>query len=280
MVRRLFGAILRAGLMVMLVATPSVLVPGANAEGREVVAILALAAAALTTFEYATTYPSIVEFRNAPPFNRIRFLSLFASILCLSIIARSQTDPSIAVEFLTSIGILIGQAIDFPYSPVHAVVSILPADAPFADLVQLRAFAGMSYLISLLSVAVFLIALRLTNWPFYRQESFNLWVNLPTFSPTRSGDIVRRLKRDARWNIALGFLLPFLTPMLVVETAALFDTFETIETQTIIWTVAAWAFLPASLFMRGIAMQRVAVMISDGRKQSESAHGNGQPVTA
>ncbi|NDW54152.1 hypothetical protein [Aliiroseovarius sp. PrR006] len=280
MVRRLFGAILRAGLMVMLVATPSVLVPGVSAEGGQVVAILALAAAALTTFEYATTYPSIVEFRNAPPFNRIRFLSLFASILCLSIIARSQTDPSITVEFLTSIGILIGQAIDFPYSPVHAVVAILPADAPFADLVQLRAFAGMSYLISLLSVAVFLIALRLTNWPFFRQESFNLWVNLPTFSPTRSGDIVRRLKRDARWNIALGFLLPFLTPMLVLETAALFDTFETIETQTIIWTVAAWAFLPASLFMRGIAMRRVAVMISDGRKQSEALPRNGYPATA
>jgi hypothetical protein len=244
------------------------------------VAILALAAAALTTFEYATTYPSIVEFRNAPPFNRIRFLSLFASILCLSIIARSQTDPSIAVEFLTSIGILIGQAIDFPYSPVHAVVSILPADAPFKDLVQLRAFAGMSYLISLLSVAVFLIALRLTNWPFFRQETFNLWVNLPTFSPTRSGDIVRRLKRDARWNIALGFLLPFLTPMIVVETAALFDTFETIETQTIIWTVAAWAFLPASLFMRGIAMQRVAIMISAVREKNGSPARNGQPVTA
>ncbi|MCK0170853.1 hypothetical protein MWU53_07265 [Aliiroseovarius sp. S1123] len=280
MVRRLFGAILRAGLMVMLVATPSVLVPGVSTEGGQVVAILALAAAALTTFEYATTYPSIVEFRNAPPFNRIRFLSLFASILCLSIIARSQTDPSIAVEFLTSIGILIGQAIDFPYSPVHAVVSILPADAPFKDLVQLRAFAGMSYLISLLSVAVFLIALRLTNWPFFRQETFNLWVNLPTFSPTRSGDIVRRLKRDARWNIALGFLLPFLTPMIVVETAALFDTFETIETQTIIWTVAAWAFLPASLFMRGIAMQRVAIMISAVREKNGSPARNGQPVTA
>ena len=280
MVRRLIGAIVRAGLMVMLIATPSVLVPGVSAEGGQVVAILALAAAALTTFEYASTYPSIVEFRDARPFNRIRFLSLFASVLSLSIIARSQVDPSITVEFLTSIGILIGQAIDFPYSPVHAVVSILPADAPFADLVQLRAFAGMSYLISLLSIAVFLIALRLTNWPFYRQESFNLWVNLPTFSPARNGDIVRRLKRDARWNIALGFLLPFLTPMIVVETAALFDSFEVIEIQTIIWTVTAWAFLPASLFMRGIAMQRVAVMISDDRKRNGAPARNGQPVTA
>jgi hypothetical protein len=266
--------------MVILIATPSVLVPGVSAEGGQVVAILALAAGALTTFEYASTYPSIVEFRDARPFNRIRFLALFASVLGLSVIARSQTDPSITVEFLTSIGILIGQAIDFPYSPVHAVVSILPADAPFADLVQLRAFAGMSYLISLLSIAIFLIALRVSNWPFYRQESFNLWVNLPTFSPTTSGDIVRRLRRDARWNIVLGFALPFLTPMLVVETASLFNSFEVIETQTMIWTVTAWAFLPASLFMRGIAMQRVAGMISDERKRNGSPARNGQLVTA
>ncbi len=280
MVRRLIGAIVRACLMVTLIATPSVLVPGVSAEGGQVVAILALAAAALTTFEYASTYPSIVEFRDARPFNRIRFMALFASVLCLSTIARSQTDPSITVEFLTSIGILIGQAIDFPYSPVHAVVSILPANAPFEDLVQLRAFAGMSYLISLLSIAVFLIALRLSNWPFYRQETFNVWVNLPTFNPTSGGDIVRRLKRDARWNIALGFALPFLTPMLVVETASLFDSFEVIETQTMIWTVTAWAFLPASLFMRGIAMQRVAGMISDERKRNGSPARNGQLVTA
>lgn len=280
MVRRLIGAIVRACLMVILIATPSVLVPGVSAEGGQVVAILALAAGALTTFEYASTYPSIVEFRDARPFNRIRFLALFASVLGLSVIARSQTDPSITVEFLTSIGILIGQAIDFPYSPVHAVVSILPADAPFADLVQLRAFAGMSYLISLLSIAIFLIALRVSNWPFYRQESFNLWVNLPTFSPTTSGDIVRRLRRDARWNIVLGFALPFLTPMLVVETASLFNSFEVIETQTMIWTVTAWAFLPASLFMRGIAMQRVAGMISDERKRNGSPARNGQLVTA
>jgi hypothetical protein len=31
--------------------------------------------------------------------------------------------------------------------------------------------------------------------------------------------------------------------------------------QTLIWTMAAWAFLPASLLMRGVAMARVADMI-------------------
>lgn len=280
MVKRLIGAIVRACLIVMLIATPSILVPGVGAEGGQIVAILALAGAALTTFEYASNYPSIVEFRDARPFNRIRFMSLFASVLCLSIIARSPTDPSLSVEFLTAIGILVGQAIDFPYSPVHAVVSLLPPDAPFADLVQLRAFAGMSYLISLVSVAIFLIALRLTNWPFYRQSNFNVWVNLPTFDPSSGGDIVRRLKRDSRWNILLGFLLPFLTPFLVVETAALFDTFEVIDLQTMIWTVTAWAFLPASLFMRGIAMQRIAKMIRDERKRNGNPARNGDLVTA
>ncbi len=35
--------------------------------------------------------------------------------------------------------------------------------------------------------------------------------------------------------------------------------------QTMIWTITAWAFLPASLFMRGIAMQRVADMIKEQR---------------
>jgi hypothetical protein len=30
---------------------------------------------------------------------------------------------------------------------------------------------------------------------------------------------------------------------------------------TLIWTVAAWAFLPASILMRGVALTRVADMI-------------------
>lgn len=280
MVKRLIGAIIRAFLMILLIAIPSVLVPGVSAEGGQVVAILALAAATLTTFEYASNYPSIVEFRDARPFNRIRFIALFTTVLSLSIIARSQTDPTITVEFLTSIGILVGQAIDFPYSPVHAVVSLLPSDAPFEDLVLLRAFAGMAYLISIVSIAVFLIALRLANWPFYRQESFNIWVNLPTFDPTSGGDIVRRLRRDARWNIIFGFVLPFFAPILVAETAALFNAFGKIGAQTLIWTVTAWAFLPASLFMRGIAMQRIARMIRNERKRQGSPARNGQIVTA
>jgi hypothetical protein len=35
--------------------------------------------------------------------------------------------------------------------------------------------------------------------------------------------------------------------------------------QTLIWSMAAWAFLPASLLMRGVAMARIADMIRTKR---------------
>ncbi|MCI2395394.1 hypothetical protein [Aliiroseovarius sediminis] len=271
MANRMIGAIARAFLMVILIATPSILVPGVSQESGQIVMIVALFAAALTLFEYASTYPGLVEFRDAPPFNRIRFAALFFSVFCLSVIVRGQTDNSTATQFMTSVGMLIGQAIDFPYSPVRFVVSMLPDTASFNDMVLLRAAAGMSYLISLLSMAAFLMALRFMEWPSKASGAFNVWVNLPTFDPTAGGDVVRRLVRDARFNIALGFLLPFATPIVITAAVSLFGSISVENHQTMIWTVAAWAFLPASLFMRGIAMLRVALMISSERKRNKRA---------
>ena len=101
--------------------------------------------------------------------------------------------------------------------------------------------------------------------------TFNVWINLPTFDPTTGGDVVDRLTRDSRVNIVLGFLLPFAIPVMM-KIASLSLTPVTLENpHTLIWTMAAWAFLPASLFMRGIAMGRVANMIAEKRKSM--AHG-------
>lgn len=271
---RMIGAIARAFLMVILIITPSILVPGINQEAGQIVMIIAFFGAALTLFEYASTYPGLVEFRDAPPFNRIRFTALIVSVFCLSVIVRGQTDQSTATQFMTAVGILIGQAIDFPYSPVRLVTSMLPETATFSDMVLLRASAGMSYLISLLSMALFLMALRASDWPAKSSGAFNVWVNLPTFDPTAGGDVVLRLTRDARVNITLGFLLPFITPVVVNTAISLFGTISVQNHQTMIWTVAAWAFLPASLFMRGIAMLRVADMIRNQREQDQKQNDN------
>lgn len=270
MFSQLTGALVRAILMVILVATPSMLVPGTSADTAQIIALVAIFAAALTLFEYASTYPGLVEFRDAPPFNRIRFLSLFATIFLLSIIARGTTQPTTATMFVEAVGTLIGQALDFPYSPVRLLVLMLPENADYQDIVTLRTAAGISYLISLISLAFFVLSLRVMGWPS-RFGAFNVWVNLPTFDPTAGGDVVDRLERDARINIALGFLLPFLTPAVIKAAASLFGSVSMSNSQTMIWTVAAWAFLPASLFMRGIAMGRIATMISDERRRNTAA---------
>jgi hypothetical protein len=186
-------------------------------------------------------------------------------VLLLSAIVRGRTDPTTLTNFIDVIGTRIGIAIDVPYSPVRLVTLMLPEDMSLEHLILVRTAAGISYVISLLTLASFIIILRAIGWP-QRLGKFNVWINLPTFDPTTGGDVVQRLQRDARFNIALGFLLPFLIPAAVKLAAMAFQPVTLESPQTLVWTMAAWAFLPASLFMRGIAMGRIAWMIAEKRR--------------
>ncbi len=266
-VSRLTGAAVRAFLVMVLVATPSVLLPDVGTDTKQMVALVALFAGLLTLVEYNTTYPGLIEFRDAPPFNRVRFLMLFATVFTLGVIERGITDPSTLTELMSAVGGLIGEAMDFPYSPVRLATLMMASTALPEQVVMVRTGAGMAYLISLISLAVFVVLLKAGSWP-KRDEAFNVWVNLPTFDPTAGGDVVDRLDRDARINIALGFLLPFVIPAVVKAASAGFEPLTLTSPQTLIWTMAAWAFLPASLFMRGIAMGRIADMIREKRRAS------------
>ncbi|SMX24828.1 hypothetical protein [Boseongicola aestuarii] len=276
MIIRLTGAIVRALLVVVLLATPSLLLPGMTSDTAQMVMLVAIFGAGLTFFEYASSYPGLIEFRDAPPFNRIRFMSLFLTVVLLALLTRGQVEPSGLTTFVSGVGASIGDVIDFPYSPVRLVVLMLPPDTSVDHIALVRNSAGISYLISLVTLAIFIILQRVRRWPL-KNGSFNVWVNLPTFDPTAGGDVVERLERDARFNIALGFLLPFLTPAVIKSATALFGSVSLENPHTLIWTVAAWAFLPASLFMRGIAMGRIAGMITEKRRQTkiDDEAGNG-----
>jgi hypothetical protein len=272
------GAFVRAILVMLLVSTPSLMLPGVNSDTAQIVALVALFAAALTFFEYASTYPGLVEFRDAPPFNRLRFLSLTACVMLLSTIVRGQSNPTTLTTFVEVLGNRLGQAIDVPYSPVRLVVLMMPEDMAAHHVVLVRTAAGISYLISLLTLVIFILAMRLLGWP-RRMGTFNVWINLPTFDPTTGGDVVDRLQRDARFNVALGFLLPFLIPAILKLASFSFAPVTLESPHTLIWTMTAWAFLPASLFMRGIAMGRIARMIVDKRRSHvQAAQAGLQPA--
>ena len=274
-ITRLSGAAMRAVLVMLVIATPTVLLADPRADSQQMVALVALFIGALTFVEYNSVYPGLVEFRDAPPFNRIRFLMLFATVFCLSAIERGRVHPSTLTELIHAVGALIGISMDFPYSPVRLATLMMANSATEAQVGAVRTAAGMSYLISLISLAVFVIMMRTGGWT-RRDRPFNVWVNLPTFDPTSGGDVVARLNRDARVNIALGFLLPFVTPAVVEIASVGFQPLALTTPQTLIWTMTAWSFLPASLFMRGIAMGRVADMILARRLAAGSADPDGQ----
>ena len=268
-VTRLTGAIFRALLIAVLVLAPSMLVPGLAPDAQQTVALVALFAALITFVEYRSEAPSLIEFRDAPPFNRTRFALLAFTVLALSLVEAGRMAPTTLTQLIEAVGLLVGGAMDFPYSPVRLATQALQPGATEAEIAVIRTAAGLSYLIALLGLCLFSLLLR--DWPGQRR-SFNVWVNLPTFDPTSGADIVQRLERDARINLALGFLLPFISPALVRFALGGLDPQTLSMPHTMIWVMAAWSFLPASLFMRGIAMQRIARLIRAKRRAAQVAH--------
>ena len=261
------GALSRAILIAMMVATPSLLVPSTGPDTAQIVIVLSILAGFMTFIEYYGKYPSIIEFRFAPPFNRLKFFALSAILVVLSLICRGTTDPTGWTVLLTNMGTALGEAVDFPYSPVRMVVLMMPADADQALIDLVRTASGISYTVSLVMMFIFLTLVRLLGWPS-RNGAFNVWVNLPLFDPTGGGDVLYRLRRDAGLNVVLGALLPFLIPAAVRAASDMIDPISIANPQTLIWTMTAWAFLPASMLMRGIAMSRIADMIEQKRRRA------------
>lgn len=274
-VSHLAGALARAILVAVLVLAPSLLLSTTGSDTEQFVVILAFIAASMTFIEYYGQSPSIIDFRFAPPYNRLKFIGLATTIILLSLVCRGQLVPSSFVLYLSNLGAALSNAIDFPFSPVRLMVLMMPQDAS-PELVDLvRTASGISYMISLVMMFAFLTCVRLLDWPT-RSGAFNVWTNLPLFDPTVGGDVLIRLKRDAGLNIVLGALLPFIIPAAVKAASDLIDPISIQDPQTMIWTVTAWAFLPASMMMRGIAMSRIADMIEEKRRRAYAqAEANG-----
>jgi len=280
-VSQVLSALLRALMVAITVALPALLLPTIAPDMAELVLIVAVLAALLTFIEYYGRYPSIVAFRFAPPFNRLKFAAVALSVVALSLIMRGKTDPNGLTQALTVFADGVGHVLDFPYSPVRLMLLVLPYGSDPAQVADMRMVAGLCYAVSLAMVLVFVIHVRRFNWPMQR-GTFNVWVNLPLFDPTSGGDVIERLRRDGGINILLGIVLPFFMPLAVRALLDLSATISVIEPHALIWVMTAWAILPASLLMRGIALLRVASLIAAkrrrvhlGRQEAGEALGGG-----
>ncbi|MGR3760932.1 hypothetical protein ACUXV3_12500 [Roseobacteraceae bacterium NS-SX3] len=273
MFARITGAALRGILVALLIAMPSLLLPSYATETPEIVVFMALLGGGLTFAEYFSSFPSFVEFREAPPLNRMRFLLALAVLSLLSLLTRHGLEPTALTALVHGVGHKLGSWLDFPYSPVRLMLLMLPPEVPLETAALVRAAAAIAYLAAAAAIAGFVLVIRLYNWPV-GQGAFNVWVNLPLFDPTTGGDVVGRLRRDGRLNVIAGVLLPFAVPAAVQMAAG-----ETVAAlagapQALIWLVAAWACVPAMAVLRGLAMLRVAGLIA---RQRRAAYAEADP---
>ncbi len=248
-----------------MVLTPALYLPASTSNGTEIVVFLAILAFLLTFSEYNSAFPSFIEFRDAAPVNRLRFVGLVSMVIFLTMICKNVYAPTHMTSLFYATGLAVSNVADFPYSPVRLVVLMLPDNAsqPLIELVRIS--ASIAYVAALATIGSFAYAVKLRGWPM-GNGAFNVWTNLPLFDPTKGGDVVTRLQRDGRLNIAIGVLLPFLIPAVVKLMAAFAAPIALSNPQTLIWTLCAWAFLPASMIMRGMATLRIAGLIVEKRR--------------
>ncbi|WP_407491772.1 hypothetical protein [Pseudooceanicola sp. MF1-13] len=267
MIVRMTGAFLRALLIALAIATPALLLPDVGADAAQVTVLVALVAGAFTFVEYYSQFPSILEFRFAPPVNRMRYFTMFSMVLLLTVFFSGAALENPIASLLMTLSELMARAVDFPFSPVRLVLLALPSDTTAETTAMVRSAAGIAYVVALLGVLAFGLMVRIYGWPV-RYGAFNVWINLPLFDPTGGGDVLTRLKRDSIVNLVLGFLLPFLLPAFVKLAGALLDMSAVTNPHTLIWVMTAWAFLPANLMIRGIALYRVADIIEEKRRRT------------
>jgi hypothetical protein len=267
-VKRIIGSALRAVLMAFLVAIPSLVLPGTSSDAAQMAALIALVAAVVTFAEYYSEYPTFLEFRDAPPFNRLRFLALFLSVLFASLLTVSEArGPDAPVTLLETLAITATALVDFPFSPVRLMAIAFGDLSYMFDVVAITHMSSLLLIVALVAILLFWVHARFIFWPI-RKKAFNFWINLPLFDPTSGRDVLYRLKRDAHINLALGFLLPFLIPALLRIWMGTFDPAVLTIPEVLIWVLCAWAFLPLTLMMRGIALFRVAALIEEKRRRA------------
>lgn len=262
--------LLRGICIALLVLFPALLLPGISQDVAQGITLLALMASVVIITEYSASYPGLVEFRDARPYNRWRFVILATVVLALTLLQRDLLLDTQTTSFVTTSAFALGNVLDFPFSPVRLLVFSLPQGLPDAHIANVTAAAGLAYILSLFGAIFVLGSMLLGYWP-RNEVAFNVWVNLPNFDPTKGVDVVQRLERDAQVNILLGIILPFSLPVLLHISTLLVQPMTLQTPLALVWGISLWAYIPVNLIMRGVAMHRIAQLVRAQRRRIAEA---------
>lgn len=259
------GAALRALAVLVCFSAPAlaIVLRGPETEAAEgVVASLvpAIAAALFVLLEYGAGAPSLIDFRFAPPINRLRF-ALICAVLGMATLCVATTGPEgPAAPFAA-----LAEALDFRFSPARMAADSLArpsAHGPDPEALAAAATAlTASFLASLAALAVILSG----RWP-RDPERFNPWTNLPTFEPATGVGSAERLRRLGVQVTVTALALPI--ALLVVGRAAtgLVEADAFLSPLALTWSATIWAATPGLLVVRGVAILRLARLAAEAER--------------
>ena len=260
---RLVTGLSRAFLVLVFIALPAFLLPETTRTGQEISLIIGGLLALFTMFEYASSHPGLIDFRFAPPYNRFRFLTFSIMVVALVFLCRADAGAdAFSDDFLAFTDRLVA-IFSVPLSPVVLADTLFAADGTAITPLVKRALA-LSFAVALASVGFFTLYIWVFRWPTER-DSFNLWVNLPTFDPSVGQDIAWRLRRSGLMNIIVAMALPYAVLSIASRSGGLFDPAALDNYQPLVWGCIFWAFAPVVLINRGSAMLKIAWLIDRAR---------------
>jgi hypothetical protein len=240
--------------------------PGVSRAAQEISLIVGALAGAFAFFEYASSHPGLVEFRFAPPFNRVRYFTLLMQLVLLIFVCRHTVSPDEITTRVDEFAAMLWSRLDMPFSPVRLVTEMLAEGTPDAYRQLLSKAAALSFTVAFTSLTLFTLVLWFFGWPV-RRENFNLWVNLPTFEPASARDVERRLMRDGFANVIIGLALLYLLPVIASRSSGWYDPVALQRFQPLVWTIAFWAFLPAAFVIRGAALMKISYLVKRSRRR-------------
>jgi len=255
---QLFGALVRALILGVVIVTPAFILPDIPNVARELSMIIAAIIAAFALFEYSGKTPGFVDFRFAPPYNRFRVGILAAITIGLSLVGRATISENADILALADATLMYSIT---PNSPVDFVLAKISSFETAASSELLTRMFSTAFSIAVIVTAFLSLLLWVFKWPFGRTE-FNLWINLPTFTPGEVSQTGRRLRRDGWLNIIISFALfyaiPFIFPIAQKQLGT--DLFS--DMHSLVWIATIWVFLPAVVFVRGTSLIKISRILA------------------
>lgn len=261
MLNRLIGAVFRAMVVILIIALPSFILPDSTRNARELSMIAAGVVAAFTIFEYAAKSPGFVDFRFAPPYNRMRVAIIATELLIIAFYYRDLPLGGALVNF----GDQVSALADMTGSPVRMTLDKFANTLTPGQLSRLGTAMSLAMVIALGLSLLFAVLLWVSRWPVDR-AGFNLWVNMPNFEPSEVGRTERRLYRDGLLNILFAPLVLFSAPFVLPLAASTLGSSLLREPQSVVWLAALWGFVPASLIIRGAAILKISWILRQAKK--------------